>query len=172
MAFCGEKWAIHAGQWAWQRGHKSKVDMLPQGKHVSGVGNDTQTSDERITVPIGLEDTKGNKPLSTYSVAVVRNSDLPALLGINSLEEMSAVVRCRTGEMLFLHDEGCDVKPKGNHVYLQMKKASSGHWFLPVGRFSNAMKKMAGGHLATTSSTTADAAAATATAAASSTAAE
>ena len=62
---CGERWAIHAGQWARQRGQRSKIDNLLQRKHVSGVGNGTQTADERITAPIGLEDTKGENMLST-----------------------------------------------------------------------------------------------------------
>ena len=153
---CGDRWAIHAGQWARQRGHRAIVDNLPQRKHVSGVGNGTQTADERITLPIGLESTDKEKHLSTYRAAVVRNSDLPALLGINSLEKMNAVIRCRTGELWFFVDAGCDIKPKGHHIHLQMEKGSSGHWYLPVGRFSAALHKMGAGHLATATATAAN----------------
>ena len=132
-----------------------------QQKHVSGVGNGSQRVEEKITVPIGLEDNHGNKHLSNFRAAVVRGSDLLALLGINSLEKMNAVIRCGTGEIWFMDEKGCDIRPRGNHIHLQMEKGSSGHWFLPVGRFSEAMQKMSLGHLATT--TAADATAATTT---------
>ena len=100
------------------------------------------------------------KHLCAYRAAVVRGSDVPALLGINSLEKMNAIIRCGTGEMWFLDDAGCDIRPKGNYVHLHMEKGSSGHWYLAVGRFSGAVKKMAVGHLATTSATSGNSAAA------------
>ena len=75
-------------------------------------------------MPIGLEDTKGDKHLAAYRAAVVRQSDLPALLGIESLAKMNAVIRCNTGELWFMDSAGCDIVPKGNHVHCQTKKAS------------------------------------------------
>ena len=84
----------------------------------------------------------------------------PLRYGLNNMEKKNAVIGCRTGELWFLDDQGCEIKPKGNRVHLQMEKCTSGHWFLPVGRFSDAMQKMAVGHLATTSATPGDQAAA------------
>ena len=84
---CDECWAIHVGRWAHRRGHKPLVDMLPERKVVSGVGSGSQTVEERVATPVGLEDVRGNKYLSTYRDVAVRNSSFPALLGINSLEK-------------------------------------------------------------------------------------
>ena len=55
---------------------------------------------------------------------------------------------------IFIFDEaGSDIKPKGKHVHLQMKKGQTGHWYLPVGRFGEAMSKLHdNGHLAATTS--------------------
>ena len=50
-------------------------------------------------------------------------------------------------------EKGCDVKPKGDDVHLQMKRAHSGHWFLPVGEYQETMAKLCHGHVATVSST-------------------
>ena len=150
---CGDRWAIHAGQWANAHGHKPYADQLPERRTVSGVGSGSQHADERVHIPIGLEDTKGRKFLSKYRAAMVRNSNLPALLGIDSLERLNAVISCKTGEMWFMDDEGCDIKPKGDFVHLQMKKAKTGHWYLPAGRFGDAMTKLGAGHMAATSST-------------------
>ena len=51
--------------------------------------------------------------------------------------------------------KGCDIKPKGNHVHLQIVKHRSGHWYIPIGRFNDVMTKLGeastSGHLATTS---------------------
>ena len=156
---CGERWAIHAGQWAQARGHKATVFQLQKSRLVHGVGAGSQTAYEGIVVPIGMEDTAGKHHLCAYRAAVIRKSDVPALLGIDSLRKMNAIIRCNTGEMWFLDDAGCDIRPKGNHVHLQMKKGRSGHWYLPVGRFSSAMQKMAVGHLATNSASSEDSAA-------------
>ena len=71
-------------------------------------------ADAKVSIPIGLQDTAGKKHLSTYKAAMVRNSNLPALLGIDSLERLNAVISCRTGEMWFMDDAGCDIKPKGD----------------------------------------------------------
>ena len=169
---CGERWAVHAGKWALARGHRCKFEPLSQPKHVSGVGNGSQRVEEKVTVPIGLEDKTGSKHLTNFRAAVVRGSDLPALLGINSLEKMNAVIKCGTGEIWFMDERGCDIKPRGKHLHLQMQKGSSGHWFLPVGRFSEAMEKLSLGHLATTTAAAATAASTPTAAAAASCSAE
>ena len=148
---------MHAGQWANSKGHKPRIENLPERRTVSGVGVGSQYADEKVSIPIGLHDTAGKKHLSTYKAAMVRNSNLPALLGIDSLERLNAVISCRTGEMWFMDDAGCTIKPKGDSVHLQMKKSRTGHWYLPVGRFGEAMTKLGAGHMAATSSTTANA---------------
>ena len=119
---CGERWAIHAGRWAQARGHKATVYKLAKQILVHGVGKGAQTATEGITVPIGMEDTDGKTHLCAYRVAVVRGSDVPALLGINSLEKMNAIIRCGTGEIWFLDDAGVEIRPKGKFVHLQMEK--------------------------------------------------
>ena len=50
-------------------------------------------------------------------------------------------------------EEDCDVKPRGDHVHLQMERANSGHWFLPIGRFHEVMTELGQGHLSATTDT-------------------
>ena len=86
---------------------------------------------------------------------MIRNSSLPALLGMDNLSAHNAVIRCKPGELWFMVKKGCDIKPKGNKVHLQMVKHRSGHWYIPIGRFNGVMTKLGetstSGHLATTS---------------------
>ena len=157
---CGDKWAIHTAHWAKQHGHKHQVGLLPERRTVCGVGAGSQHADESIRVPIGLEDKGGKHHLSSYKAAVIRNSSLPALLGLDSLANRNAVIQCKTGEIWFTDKQGCDIKPRGNHVHLQMVKSRHGdHWYLPIGRFNDVMTRLGEasppGHLSTTSCKTA-----------------
>ena len=96
--------------------------------------------------------------LADYQAAVIRNSSLPALLGLDSLAEHNAVIQCRTGEIWFTDERGCDIKPRGAHVHMQMVKSRHGnHWYIPIGRFNETMTQLgetlSSGHLATSSTT-------------------
>ena len=145
---CGDQWAIHAGRWAKTHGHQAIFDKLEKPRTVSSVGVGSQTATDRLTLPISIEDMKGQHHYNKFRAAVVRDSHIPGLMGIRSLEKMNAVIRCRTGEIYFLGDEGCEIKPCENHVHIQMKRNHIGHWCIPIGRFSDVMKMMGkGSHL-------------------------
>ena len=72
---------------------------------------------------------------------------------MDSLGRQHAFIPSRTGDSGFLGDEGCDIAPTGKHVHMQMKRARFGHWYVPVGRFSDAMTKLEHRHLAIVSDT-------------------
>ena len=153
---CGDKWAIHAARWAADRGHKWKTSKLSERRTVSGVGAGAQSTEDAISIPIGLEDKSGNNYLADYNAAVIRDSSLPALLGLDSLSKQNAIINCKSGEIWFTDKQGCDIKPRGTHVHMQMVKSRHGdHWYLPIGRFKDGMTKLeevaTSGHLAATS---------------------
>ena len=156
---CGDAWALHAAEWVLNHGHgrKHKFDKLKERINVSGVGAGSQSAEDQILLPVGLQGTDGKHHLSHYRAAVVRNSNIPALLGIDSLTRLNAVIRCSTGEIWFMDSKGCDVTPKGDSVHLQMKRARSGHWFLPVGRYQETMTKLGYGHMVAKTNTPASA---------------
>ena len=154
-----EKGACHAAKWAERHGHKYQTAKLEERRTVSGVGANPQVAEDMIRVPIGLEDKNGRGYLADYSAAVIRNSSLPALLGLDSLSKLNTIINCKSGEIWFTDKQGCDTKPKGHHVHMQMVKSRHGdHWYLPIGRFNDGMTKLSeisnSGHLATTSNTT------------------
>ena len=130
--------------------------MLSERRTVCGVGAGAQHADESIRIPIGLEYKKGKHHLVDYKAVVIRNSSLPALLGLDSLATHNVVIQCRTGEIWFTDERGCDIKPRGDHAHMQMVKSRHGnHWYLPIGRFNEVMTKLGeaptSGRLATTS---------------------
>ena len=72
---------------------------------------------------------------------MVEDSGLPGLLGTISLERLDALIRVRTGEMWFLGAGGVKMDFSPGTRHFQMVKAPSGHWFLPVSKFSDKAKK-------------------------------
>ena len=74
--------------------------------------------------PIGLEDKSGKFHLVDYSAAVIRSSSLPALLGLDSLSKHNAIINCKSGEIWFTDNPGCDLKPKGYRVHMQMVEST------------------------------------------------
>ena len=92
-----------------QRGYKHRTALLPEPRTVSGVGAGVQHADESIRASIGLEEKSGKHHLADYSAAVIRDSSLPALLGLDSLSDHNAVIHCRTGEIWFMDKQGCDI---------------------------------------------------------------
>ena len=95
----GDQWAIRSGRWAKSKGHDVIVDKLDQTKTVSGVGTGSQTCVGHLGCPIGIKDVEGNRHYNTFRAAVVSNSHIPGLVGIQSLARMNVVIRCRTGEI-------------------------------------------------------------------------
>eukprot|EP00973_Karenia_brevis_P027707 3819092-Karenia_brevis.AAC.1 len=61
-------------------------------------------------------------------------------MGIKSLRRNDAVIRCKTGEIWFLGKGGVKIEASPGSRHFQMKEAKSGHWLLPINRFSNDAK--------------------------------
>ena len=57
-------------------------------------------------------------------------------MGIQSLERNDALIRCKTGEIWFLGQGGVHIQPSPGSRHFQMKKARSGHWMIPISRFT------------------------------------
>ena len=95
---------------------------------VEGVGAGSQSCTERAHVPMALE--TGDQ--ATFSTPIIPNSDVPALLGMKTLEAKRAVIDV-TGRKLYLLGPG-DWKPQlpTGTIELNLEKSESGHLMLPI----------------------------------------
>ena len=100
------------------------------------MGNGTQTASHEVVLTAGLQDTSGQFYEEQYSAPCIPNSNLPGLMGIKSLKRNDALIRCKTGEMWFLGPGGVEIKTSPGSRHFQMKEAASGHWLLPINKFS------------------------------------
>ena len=134
---CGSLWARAQADKCRKAGKKVAQQMLTNPKSVNGVGNGSQQAHYEVSLAAGIQDTEGRFYEEKYKAPCLEGSPIPGLMGIISLERNDALIRCKTGEMWFLGPGGCEIKPSPGSRHFQMRKAKSGHWMLPISRFSS-----------------------------------
>ena len=116
----------------------------PQG--VMGVGQHASTATHVAAVPVGMAD-QGIEPDDDfrYKATVITNSDVPALLGLQSMMASNCILDLRPGKMHMYTTEDANAleikyAPKKEHLVgrLKMARAQSGHLMLPCSIFSDA----------------------------------
>lgn len=105
---------------------------------IGGVGQGSVTTSSKVRVPIMLED--GTQ--ATFDAPMLGDLDkdlhqLPALLGLKSLEAMNAVLDMRPGQrkLYFGTSSGVTIQSGTQCKVLKLRKSESGHLMLPVTSF-------------------------------------
>ena len=106
--------------------------------HVSGVGTDSQVCHYNWHLPITLRDIHGNPVECTFTTPTINNSSLPALLGLNSLINVGAVMDFRNMKLHFTGPgplEYASHLPEGTQTF-ELHQAPSGHVMLPCCKYA------------------------------------
>ena len=118
-------------------------DELEEPQGVMGVGKHASTATHVAAVPVGMAD-QGIPPDDTfrYKATAIPNSDVPALLGLNSMTASNGILDLRPGKMHFYTMEdpsALEIKyvPGKEHLVgrLKMSMAQSGHLMLQCSKF-------------------------------------
>jgi hypothetical protein len=129
----GDQWARECAQLAMAHGLNPSQAKRPRPLSVMGVGNGNQTCTHNCTLPITLSRQDGSQYGGTYTTPVVSNSDLPGLLGLNTMRRNRCIL-----DMVNLKLHMCgpaDIRlnlPPGTESF-QLEIAPSGHLVLPCG---------------------------------------
>ena len=120
-----------------------QYEELPEPQGVMGVGQNASTATHVAAVPVGMAD-QGIEPDESfkYKATVITNSDVPALLGLQSMIASNCVVDLRPGKMhMYTAEDASAIEikfaPKKEHMVgrLKMAMAQSGHLMLPCSQF-------------------------------------
>jgi hypothetical protein len=124
---CGSRFIERQSAGALTQGHKTTWHMLSKPKGVSGVGDNAKVCTHRAVVPGCLED----GTLMKYCPAVIPESDIPPLLGINTMADLNVYFGTKRGHFVMV-PHGCEdqIKWPAGTKFIQMRKAPSGHWLL------------------------------------------
>ena len=141
---CGSAWAVQQATLCRQAGKSYNQKKMDKPRSVQGVGHGSQTAQYEVSLTAGLQDTSGNHYEEVFTAPCLENSGVPGLMGIQSLERNDALIRCKTGEIWFLGQGGVKLEPSPGSRHFQMRKARSGHWLLPISKFSSKGARSAG----------------------------
>ena len=137
---CGSNWARALATRCQRYGKEVRQEKLAEPKHVAGVGQGSQRADFKTILTTGMVDTSGQYWEEKFEAPCLPDSNVPGLMGIKTMEENDALIRCKTGEIWFLGKGGVKIEPSPGSRHFQMKKTGSGHWAIPVSRFRRGEK--------------------------------
>ena len=107
----GSIWARAQATSAIEAGFQPSQLQMAKPKVISGVGHGSQKAEFELTLPIGITDTHGQSFVEQFVAPCVGESALPGLMGIRSLKDNDALMRCKTGEIWFLGPGGVKIEP-------------------------------------------------------------
>jgi len=129
----GSKWAKEVARRAMQAGRKPEQHKRDRPLNVSGVGNGSQHCDFNVVLPIAFERLDSTFGRGTFELPVVPDSELPGLLGLQSMRDRRTILDLNTMQMHLLGPGDYDlltILPPGSESY-QCLTAPSGHMVLP-----------------------------------------
>eukprot|EP00971_Amphidinium_carterae_P350439 6491542-Amphidinium_carterae.2 len=125
---CGDKWLQRVTALANTHGHGVSVADMKQSMKVQGVGTGCSETHEQCVVPLALSD--GSR--ATYTAPIVRDSELPALWGLEGLARQRAVIDTANNKLYLPGPGGLKISASPGSRVLNLERAASGHLLLPV----------------------------------------
>jgi len=123
----GSAWVSRIAAAAQRRGRRIRTTRMNQAMEVLGVGKPAHEVAEEIHAPGRLEN-----GADTFRTPVVPEGDIPALLGIRSLEGFEAIIDCRRNRRRMYLGSETVVQAVDSTTTLQMYPAISEHLMLPI----------------------------------------
>ena len=121
---------------ATQNGHGCTTLPLKNSLKIEGVGSGSNSCTHESTVAIALADGE----IAHYRAPVVQESDLPALLGLDSMERRRTILDLVHGKLIEVGPGPFKLElPPGSRV-LQMQKSPTGHLMLPCSEWKKKNK--------------------------------
>jgi len=127
----GEKWVRRSATLAEKCGQGTTWTDTPKCK-VEGVGSGSSEITRKARVPICLS----SGVQAVYEASVVDGSELPALLGLQSLESRHAIIDTGHQRLVFPGPGGFELRLSPGSISLTLERANSGHLLLPSSEWS------------------------------------
>ena len=122
-----------------QNSRKPKSVQRQRPLKVSGVGNGSQQCKFDCCLPVALKRTDGSTVEGTFTAPTVGDSsELPSLLGLQTLIDNKAILDFGTRQLHFIKNGAATIDlPSGSSTF-QLEHAPSGHLVLPCSNFQEA----------------------------------
>ena len=124
-------------------GHKTIFTPRPR-LNVTGVGSDATPCDHKATIPVAVDKVDEPTSLDTFeaNVATGCGSNLPAIWGLDSMQDLDAVICLRRGKetIAFPGPGGYKIDWSPGTKRLKVTPAPSGHLAIPCDKFDQVSK--------------------------------
>ena len=139
---CGANWAQRVQAAAQRFGQGTDWKPLSTPLNLEGVGENSTRATREVTLPIALE----SGHLGTFRSAVIETgggAELPALLGLETLTRLGAVICTNTKRLIFPGKGGYKISLSPGSTIHQLYAAPTGHMMLPCAEWDkqSAMNK-------------------------------
>ena len=140
----GDKWCKAVAISGARAGKQPRYKKRPKPLSVSGVGHGSQQCHYACHLPIALRhDSTNDISEGEISLPAVQNSDMPGLLGNQSLIDNNAIWDFKNMKLYFTGPGEYDLLralPPGTDVF-QLERAPSGHIVLPICEYDGSPAK-------------------------------
>ena len=109
-------------------GRGSTAAPLTNALSIGGVGKGTSVCQESVILPVAFSDGVSG----TYGCSVVPESEIPGLLGFDSMERRRVLIDTFNGKLYEVGPGGYDIVLSPGSRMLPMTKAPTGHPMLPI----------------------------------------
>ena len=123
----GDKQIHRMAELARQHGHGTSYTPLKSIMNVDGVGKGSTECKQSAVVPVVTADGK----LSTYTAPMITDSEVPALLGLNTMTRQRVVLDLVHDKYIMIGAGGFEMKLSPGSTVLDLKRAPTGHLMLP-----------------------------------------
>ena len=133
----GDEWVKRVKDIAGRFGLEVKYKELKESMKVRGVGKHSQRVTQEIEAPGRLE----NGDACKFEAAVIPESPIPALFGLDSMEQLETVLDVRKEQRKMYTGPDIRIIPGPRTTVFQLYPAESGHLMLPITCFDKANKQ-------------------------------
>ena len=127
----GSKWVARSSALAAAHGQGTRTVEVA-GQSVEGVGTGSSKITKRSIVPVCLS----NGLQGTFESSVIEDSELPALMGLETLERNRAIIDVANKRLIYVGAGGYELKLSPGSVTMLLEKVPSGHLLLPSAEWS------------------------------------
>ena len=132
LNLCGDKWMKRQAAIAKRTGRNIELRSSKTPMRVEGVGKGSQPCTGEVRVPICLKASDGTtRPNLHYEASYIAESEIPALLGLNTLKKRKAVLDCFNGILFEMGADEYQITLPPGSTRSDLEQGESGHWILP-----------------------------------------
>ena len=130
----GENWSWRMEQLSKQAGHGPAVRSAIPAVTVGGVGKKAQSVTNKVVHRIALDSGEHG----TYEAPEIKDSDVPALLGMRALTKHKALIDVGTRRLYFVGQGGYKLQLSPGSQVHDLVLSTNGHLMLPCSAFEKA----------------------------------